>query len=109
MSELLDELEEFFPHSVTVRKRTGIDGNGDPTYGASASYTCRIKMGQRLVRAFDGKERVSTLQVLFNADNEFGVKDEFTLPTRYVPNKPEALAVNNASDEDGEHHQRVSF
>jgi len=60
----------FYPHTVKVREP--ITGGMGTTYGASRDVPCEVRDEQRLVRAADGSEVVSSSQV--------------TIPsTEYVP------------------------
>lgn len=55
----------FYPHTVKVREPV-IGGMGT-TYGASRDVSCEVRDEQRLVRAADGSEVVSSSQVTIAA------------------------------------------
>jgi len=107
---LLDELQDMFPHSITVEPFVSSDGRGKKTYGAGVPRKCRIAQSNtKIIRDDTGIEEVSTVNAVFA--ETFGVtsKDRFTLPSGFVPTQPEGMAVTKAPDENGLHHERIFF
>ena len=107
---LLDELQDMFPHSITVEPFSSADGRGVKTYGTGVSRKCRIaQSNNKVIRDDTGIEDVSTVNAVFAV--KFGVtaKDRFTLPSGYEPTQPEGMAVTKAVDENGQHHERIFF
>ena len=62
-----------------------------------------------MVRDINGKDTVSKVHIVFNGHFGFNLKDEFTLPPEFDTTKPRAIAIQEASDENGRHHQTVFF
>lgn len=107
---LLDELQDMFPNSITVEPFVSSDGRGKKSYGAGVSRKCRIgQSNNKVIRDDTGIEDVSTVNAVFAS--LFGVtsKDRFTMSSGYKPTQPEAMSVTLAPDEDGAHHERVFF
>ncbi len=68
----------WMTNSVTVAPRTGQDSTGAPSYGAQASIPARIVPQQKLIRARDGSEVVSSHVVY--AQIQIGILDAIWLP-----------------------------
>lgn len=110
MNPILDDLLDLFPDTVTVEESLGEDKYGKALgYGPAKVYPARVAGQIKMVRGMDGQERVSSLQVLLGTNEKISVKARFTLPARYVPNQPKAIAVRESTDENGPHHNRVYF
>jgi hypothetical protein len=108
---LLDELQDMFPHSITVEPFVSSDGRGVKTYdGTPVPRKCRIAQSNtKIIRDDTGIEEVSTVNAVFAETFDVTSKDRFTLPSGYEPTQPEGMAVTKAPDENGLHHERVFF
>ncbi len=76
--------------SITHRACSGWS-SGVRTYGASTTYSVLLEHREKLVRAEDGKEHLSTARVYFLEPLNVGMEDEITLPDGM---KPQILAVD---------------
>jgi hypothetical protein len=56
-----------------------------------------------------GQETVSTIRALLRGIYGVTTDDQFTLPTRFIPNKLTAVAVNSITDEKGPLYEEVKF
>lgn len=59
----------WFPHTVTAEIRTGAGGMG-PTHADAVPLPAEVKDEQRLVRAADGSEAVSSTTVTVPLDSD---------------------------------------
>ena len=106
---IVDDLADLFTDTVTVEPVVGADGFGDTTYGPGVTRAARVSGKIMTVRDQGGQETVSTVQVTLAGAFGVTVKDRFTLPARFVPTQPLPIAVKEASDENGPHHETVYF
>lgn len=110
---IVPALLDMFPDTVQVRTWTGQNSFGVATYaqapGAGVARTAQVSGRVRQVRTSDGRLVTSTVTVIFAGQFGLTVKDEYTLPVRFSPQKPEALAVDHGTDENGSHHETVYF
>ena len=119
--DILAELiaEGMFPDTMTVERHTGTDVEGTKTYGAPFTTICRIGGRTKTVADSDGRERISSVQATVPAALGLKPNDRYTLPLRFSANpgdptdlaarQPEALGVDQLSDENGPHHEVVQF
>lgn len=119
--DILTELiaEGMFPDSMTVEPYTGSDVEGTKTYGPPFTVICRIGGRTKTVADSDGRERVSSVQATVPGAYGLQTNDRYTLPARFsvnpsdptdlVARQPEALGVDQLSDENGPHHEVVQF
>lgn len=98
---------------VTVEHRTGVDAQGNPTYGAASSHRCRVSGVARLVLNARGEAVYSTASVHFVANPAVAQHDRLTLSTGDV-NSTETglrqrpiLAVGRYPDEQNRAHYAV--
>lgn len=92
---------------VTIEPWVSHDGYGAATYGTAVEYQCRVVGRNRMIRAFDGNERLSTVQVYLSSIPTVpvvGPKDRVTLPEDHIPQQPPIMAILRETDEDGPHH-----
>lgn len=107
---IIGELADMMPDTVTIEKFVSETGFGVRSYDPNAVIIgARIKRGHKIVRDANGQEKVSTLQVLLAGVVGITVKDRVTLPARFTPAQPKAIAVEEAADENGPHHERYMF
>jgi len=98
---------DLMPHTVLRTAYSSIDGYGKPTFSTvNSSYAARVTYKQKLVKATDGSERISTAQVVLNCTASISVNDKFTLPDG--TNRP-ILAIEQYSDSGGTHHSKIFF
>lgn len=107
MASLLPELADLFPDSVTIDTGT-TDGYGAFSLVSTRTVPARVVGRVRMVRDQTGQERVSTVQAWLTITGA-SVADRFTLPARFVPRQPPAIAIGHSTDEDGAHHEVVYF
>lgn len=50
-------------HTVTRKRRTGINASGDPSYGSTSTIAARVEFKTRMVKDASGKEIVSTCEM----------------------------------------------
>ena len=89
---MLPELIGMCRQVVQVAARTGVDGYGEPTYGANTAHRVRISGKRRLVHTFAGEEVMATHTIYFAATPSIGAHDRVTLSTGDV-NSTEAGAL----------------
>ncbi len=106
---LMEGLEEFLVDEITIEPYVSQTGFGDKSYGAPVTLKCRITGKHKIVRNAAGQERVSTVQVLLERPIGVTAKDRFTLPARFNLTEPVPVAVRQATDETGLHHERIMF
>lgn len=110
MPSLIPELLDLFPDFVTIEKGTRAQyGVFSPTGDAPVDVQARVIGRVRMVTDVGGRERVSTVQAWLAGPVGATVGDRFTLPARFEPNQPPAIAVEHWTDEDGPHHECVFF
>ena len=104
---MLPELVSLCRQTVTVAPRTGVDGYGEPTYGAAVSYRARVTGRRRVVRNARGEEVLSAHTGYFAATPAGGAHDRITLSTGDVNSTetgavtPEVIAVGKFPDDLG--------
>lgn len=89
---MLPELIGLCRQTARVAARTGVDGYGQPTFGADATYRVRVSGRRRLIRNSEGDEVLSTHTLYFAATPAVGAHDRITLSTGDV-NSTEAGAT----------------
>lgn len=109
MDPLFAELADLFPDTVTLVAQT-FDHQGAATPGASVDVKAHVIGKTMQVRDVkSGQLTVSTVQaVLFGAPGAT-VDHKYTLPVRFNPRSPKAIAVDHHTDESGAHHETVYF
>lgn len=90
------ELVALMNLSVSVEHRTGFNVQGAETYGTAETKACYADRTHRMVRSFQGQERVATL-TLYLASDDLLESDQFTFEGRPY----ETLAVSTYYDENG--------
>jgi len=109
MDSIVNDLLDLFADTVIIEPWTGSDGMGASSYGAAVSYSARVKGQNKLVKDPSGKEQISTVNIVLAGTPGVTLKDRFTLPVRFTPQQPPAIALDNSADENGAHHERVYF
>jgi hypothetical protein len=92
-ASIVSDLIDLFPDTVTVEV-LAFDSFGAVTGVSSLNIRKAHVYGKiRQVRTADGRLVTSTVTAILAGAFGTTVKDRFTLPSRFVPNQPEALAV----------------
>lgn len=99
-----DDFVDLMNDTVTVEPWTGQDAYAKPSFGAAVQYKGRVVSRIRMVRAFDGQEKVSSRTVWLAGDLKVDPRDRLTLPDG---TQPPILSVNAFPDETGPHHRMV--
>ena len=107
---MIPELVGMCRQTVRLAARTGVDGYGEPTFGADAIVRARVVGQRRLVRNDQGREVLSTHTVYLAGLAPLGAHDRITLSTGDVGSTetgavhPDILAVGKTPDEHGRQH-----
>lgn len=107
----IDDLADFFVDEITVVPGT-LDGYGAfVASGEVLSLPCRIEGEARLVRAPDGQEVVSSVQVIVAGYNDLTVEaHRYTLPARFNPREQlRAIAIDKVDDEEGTCYEEIQL
>lgn len=100
----------MFPDTMVVRPyQSQATFMGGGNFGTSVNVKCKITGKTTIVRDPAGKEQTSSLFATTDGHNSLTVHDEYTLPVRFDPRVVKAISVEDISDENGPHHQRVFF
>jgi hypothetical protein len=94
---LLSGTASWLKQSVTIEPWTGNNGDSD-TYGAGASYACRITQKATKQSADQGEVVVQSTAIVLNGTVTVTAKDRVTLPDG---TKPVILSVNVIPGPDG--------
>jgi len=101
------DLSSLLPHIVLESTFSSIDGYGAATFStANSSYTARVSFKEKLVRAPDGTEKISTANAVLQTTATISPDNEYTLPDGTV--RP-ILSISRMSDTGGQHHARIFF
>lgn len=115
-----DDLADMFTDTVTAHPVTGMDEDGNFTFGTDIELTGRLSEKTRMVRdTVTGQEVVASFKFIANEVNGLSVPKStssgweghlFTLPTSEGPRvKIKPLFVYRPRDENGVHHEVVMF
>ncbi len=106
---IVDQLSSLMASEISVRPHLTDNRFGEDTHGPAVTIQGRLKNGHKIVKDRTGQEVVSRVQ--FWAAGVFGLTadDEYTLPAPWTPSKPQAVAVELITDENGPHHEVVMF
>lgn len=109
MDPIVNDLIDMMPDIMVVAPitRNGMGTIGTP--GTSFNVSVKIKEGEKLVRG-EGKTVTATIWAITGGVYGLNLTDfQYTLPARFRPRKPEPVAIGNATDENGMHHQIIYF
>lgn len=106
---IVDDLLDLFPDIVIVRPFQSQSGKGAESYGSPVNRRAQVTQRVQIVKDPSGQERVSRVMAILAGAFNTSPQDEFTLPARFDPNKPKAIAVAHRTDENGPHHEVVYF
>ena len=104
----IDSFSDCLPSNITVKtKSTGIGAYGQTSHStASTTYKGIVQQEQRLVRSFDGTEKVSNAHVIINATGTINPTDLITLPDG---TNRKIIAINRWNDERADAFTEVFF
>lgn len=110
-NEIVTDLLDMFADTVIYEPRLTTDGKGKATYDVANPVTIRAMVYGKVMQVRDPNGHVvkSTVQAILAGHNNVSVLGRFTLPARFAPTQPKALAVDKFSDENGAHHETVYF
>lgn len=112
---MLQELVGFCRQTVTVARRTGIDGFGEATYGTPQAYRVRISGMRRLITNSAGDEVLANQRIYFATSPQIGPHDQVTLSTSDAGStesgaiQPGIAAVTRVLDDLGRPHVVVDL
>ena len=109
MEPIVDDLADMFADVVGVQTVSAGGGLEDPSLGTLIYRSARVSGQITLVRDVTGQEKVSRVMAIFAGDFGLTVDHYYTLPLRFIPANPPAIAVHSHTDENGAHHQTVYF
>lgn len=109
MIPITGPLADLFPDTVTVRSTTRDTFGKITGYGPTQVLRARCVGQHRTIRDLQGREHRSSVVAIFNGVFSLTTEHEYTLPTRFNPNRPPALSVETETDENGPHHETVMF
>lgn len=101
--------------TVSVAPRTGQDGYGKPTYGATTAYRAHLSRKPQLVRTGGGQEVDSRMAAYLDTADPILETSQVTLSTSDVGSTEDTLvhppiaAVERRFDNAGPHHVVVFF
>ncbi len=104
---ITDDFSELLQDSVTIEPFTSEDDYGARSYGAGIAYPCRISGAQKIFVDVTGLQRVSQAIIYLTPMPVFGPKDRLTLPATFSPMQPPIARIDQVSDEQGPHHQKI--
>lgn len=117
--QIVDELQDLYPDEITIERLEGRAVDGTPTYGDSLVVSARVSGKIQRVMGTDGNEHVTTVIAWLAGVNNVSTQDRYTLPPRFSRNRLDpdnlqsrqfkAIAVEQVSDENGPHHEKVYF
>lgn len=98
---------QLMPDTVTIKRRTGHNNYGEPTFATTAStYRCRHASKKGFMRIATG-ETVAIRSVLWlYSTGTILIDDRVTLSDG---TSPEVVAVDRFPDQTGTHHYRISL
>ena len=102
-------LLELMTQTITIAPYTGQDAYAAPQFGAPASYSCRVSLGNEYVRSHDGREVVAKGKVYVAMSTIPSVQDRVVLPSDYLDEYPPILTVEPEIDETGVVNHVVLF
>ena len=95
----MDGITDLMPHTIRVSKLTSTDRYGKPSFGSWTPVRCLIAAEQRLVRATDGQQVLtSSVAYCYSPTFAITVRDKVELPDGTTP---PLLNVSTDSDEKG--------
>lgn len=100
----ISDFADMFPQTIVHSEFGGRDAYGKRSFGSPTSYSARVINRNKLVKASDGSEKMSTSQVWIQGLPTVTPEDQIELPDGTTPI---ILAVEEYPDQDGDHHVKV--
>lgn len=100
-------LKALCTQTVTIEPFTGVNANGEATYGAGVSYKAHIGGQNRMMRNALGQLVTDPLKVVLSTAPSVSTKDKITLPATYTPQTPPIVGVAQLFHETGQSHVAV--
>lgn len=98
---------QLMPHTITKNAYSSIDGYGKATFSTGlTSYRGLLTYENKLVKAMDGKEKMSSANVILNCTGTINPDDKLNLPNG---TSPPILSITSYSDNIGTHNTQVYF
>jgi len=94
----IDDLADLLTDTCSWQPLTSRGRTGQPTYGSSTPFSCRLVQKTRMVRDTAGDEVVSSCHVVIKGTPNVQPEDKVTLSTGGAPT---ILAVERPGDETG--------
>ena len=96
-------LTSWFKDTITVKRMTGVDNAGQPTYGDAETVKCRVERTLKKIVNADGQEVMSDAQIALA--ETVGLQDRIWLPGQDTTKVEEARTAHNyqeATSKDGQ-------
>lgn len=106
---IVPDLLDMFPDTVVQEAYVSQTGKGAESYGTPVNRAAHVSQRVQIVKDPSGQERVSRVMAILAGAFGSTPQDRYTLPARFNPNKPKAIAVSHHTDENGPHHEVVYF
>lgn len=100
----IDDFADCFTETITHSEFGGRDDYGKRSFGSPVSLSARVVKKNKLVKASDGSEVMSTTQVWIQGTPTLTPEDQIILPDGSMPI---ILSVETYPDDDGDHHSKV--
>jgi hypothetical protein len=109
-SPIVDDLLDLFPDEVLITPGTRNSFGEFNATGPAVIRKAHVFGQIRQTRSqWDGLMKTTTITAILAGDFSTLVSARFTLPSRFVPNQPIAVAVAKHTDDNGPHHETVYF
>lgn len=100
----IDDFSDLFTETITHEEFGGRNSYSKRSFGSPANYSARVVKINKLVKASDGGEVLSTTQVWIQGTPTVTPEDRITLPDGTTPI---ILSVEKYPDDNGDHHVKV--
>ena len=103
-----DDFLDCMPHEIKVKTASTASDryNRAGAVTAASTYACLIQYESKMVRGFDGTDKLSTHNALVNCTGSIQPYDTVTLPDGTAP---VMISIATKSDNDGQHHVQIFF
>ncbi len=96
-------LNSWFKDKITVKRMTGVDTSGQPTYGDAETVKCRVERNMKKIVDASGQEIMSDAQIALA--EEVGLQDRIWLPGADTDKTEESRTAHNYSSADSKNQQ----
>ena len=100
----MGEIDDILNDTITIEPYTGMDVNGDRTYGAAVTYPAFVSQRIKIVKNQQGENAVSNVSVMLDGAVVLDrmCRDRITIdPGTAYASQPVILAMEAAKDGDG--------